>query len=472
MACQDSIHLLGARETDQDQDDRTVSQRASAVLNSVPAIPIRRRGKCMNRRVGQNGEVFVKQLCKRGGCAHPKGFCPKYGRYWKDVPGQHARQRLSVSLGKVTRTVAERKLREHIIATGVDSVEIFNEVTGPLTTFGEQAEWWLKEIRTGRILSKKKRTPMRSATIAGYESAVTWLSNVIGDKSLADVKNEVARELVIAMKTAKPPLADKTIVTYFQVVKAVVASAVNKEGEQLHSRNWNLNHIGLPIVNERKQSKPAFTAREVEQIVSRAAGRYRILFALLAGSGLRIGEALGLKVGDHVSADCKTLYVRQSVWNCKEQDPKTENAVRDVDVCSDLAVMLKDYIGNRTNGFLFHADSGKPLLQRNILRDGLNPILTKLNLKQNGKAFHSFRRFRVMHFRKNRVPWDLEKFWIGHANKDVTDKYAAQLKEDVEWRKDVAEKTGLGFALPATTEISIGQLGQPEVVSSEEAKAA
>jgi hypothetical protein len=165
---------------------------------------------------------------------------------------------ISISFGKVTRTEAERKLREHIIATGVDSVETFNEVTGPLTTFREQADWWLREIRAGRILSKKKRTPMRSATVAGYESAVTWLSNVIGDKPLTDVKNEAARELIIAMKAAKPPLADKTIVTYFQVVKAVVASAVNKEGEQLHSRNWNLHHIGLSIVNERKQSKPAF----------------------------------------------------------------------------------------------------------------------------------------------------------------------------------------------------------------------
>jgi hypothetical protein len=101
--------------------------------------------------------------------------------------------------------------------------------------------------------------------------------------------------------------------------------------------------------------------------------------------------------------------------------PKTENAVRDVDVCSDLAGMLKDYVGNRTKGFLFHTDSGKPLLQRNVLRDGLNPILARLNLKQNGKAFHCFRRFRVMRLRKNRVPRDLEKFWIDHANKDVTD---------------------------------------------------
>jgi hypothetical protein len=83
----------------------------------------------------------------------------------------------------------------------------------------------------------------------------------------------------------------------------------------------------------------------------------------------------------------------------RSRDPKTENAVRDVYVCSALAIMLKDYIGNRTDGFLFQTD---------ILRDSLNPILAKLKLKQNGKAFHSFRRFRVMHLRKNRVPWDLE----------------------------------------------------------------
>lgn len=60
---------------------------------------------------------------------------------------------------------------------------------------------------------------MKLATIAGYESAVTWLTNIIGDKPLADVRNEAARELVTAMKAAKPPLADKTIVSYFQVMK-------------------------------------------------------------------------------------------------------------------------------------------------------------------------------------------------------------------------------------------------------------
>ena len=58
------------------------------------------------------------------------------------------------------------------------------------------------------------------------------------------------------------------------------------------------------------------------------------------------------------------------------------------------------------------------------------------------------------------------------ANKDVPDRYAAQLKEDVEWRKGAAEKTGLGFALTASSETSCGQLGQSKTVSREETKAA
>ena len=116
MARRDSFHVAVASKTAQKQIPIS-SLLTAAVLNCVPAIPIRRRGKSMSRRVGQNGEVFVKQLCKKGGCAHPKGFCPKYGRYWKDVLGQHTRQRLCVSFGKVTWTVAERKLREHILAT-------------------------------------------------------------------------------------------------------------------------------------------------------------------------------------------------------------------------------------------------------------------------------------------------------------------------------------------------------------------
>jgi integrase len=381
--------------------------------------------------------------------------------------GQHERERVVIPFGKVTRTVAERKLREHIQTTQVNSVETFNEITSPATTFREQAKWWLQEIRAGRIVSRKRRTQIKPATISSYETAVNWLNERLGNLQIADIKNEAAKQLVLKMRAAE--LSEKTMANYFQALRAVVASAVSSEGEQLYPRNWNLQFIGLPVVDESKQSKPTLTASELEQVLTRAKGRYKALFTLLAGTGLRIGEVLALEIGKHVSSDCSTIQVRQSVWGGSVQAPKTANAVRDIDLPSDLAAFLKAFIGNRASGFVFQTKTGKPLTQRNVHKNGLSKVRKDLKLEQYGKALHAFRRFRVAHLRKNRVPWDLEKLWMGHANKSVTDKYAEQLKEDVEWRKEVAEKTGLGFSLP---KLLIGQLGQPSVPNVEAAKAA
>jgi hypothetical protein len=60
---------------------------------------------------------------------HESPLCPKYGGYWVDQPGQHERLRKVISLGEVTQTMAERKLRDYIRETKVDSPETFVEVT-------------------------------------------------------------------------------------------------------------------------------------------------------------------------------------------------------------------------------------------------------------------------------------------------------------------------------------------------------
>jgi len=49
--------------------------------------------------------------------------------------------------------------------------------------------------------------------------------------------------------------------------------------------------------------------------------------------------------------------------------------------------------------------------------------------------------------RKQSAPEDLIRFWLGHANKSVTDGYS-KLKDDVAFRKKVAEQVGVGFELP------------------------
>jgi hypothetical protein len=63
------------------------------------------------------------------------------------------------------------------------------------------------------------------------------------------------------------------------------------------------------------------------------------------------------------------------------------------------------------------------------------------------QGFHGFRRFRLTWLRKNRVPGDLERFWIGHADQEIGDRYS-KMEEDAEFCEQLADAVGLGFQLP------------------------
>jgi hypothetical protein len=215
--------------------------------------------------------------------------------FWIDVPGGNRKQR-TISLGPcVTRTIARQRLREYIERAGLNSSEHFHENTSPAITFKPQSVCWLEHAAT------RTRKPIKAATIAGWQEALNaWILPNIGDKLLSEVSNGVLRELIGRMTAAG--LAPKTIVNYSQIVKMVVASAVSDEGDQIYPREWNHEFVGLPIVQKEKQRRPTVTQAELEAILSSVKDRYRTFFALLAGTGLRIGEAVGLKTTDLADA--------------------------------------------------------------------------------------------------------------------------------------------------------------------------
>src|SRR5580693_4205794 len=162
-------------------------------------------------------------------------------------------------------------------------------------------------------------------------------------------------------------------------------------------------------------------------------------------------ELFGLEV-KHFSTN--TITVAQSVWEGRVQTPKTASAFRQVDLHPTIADMLRDFVGDRKEGFLFRTRTGTPSLQSNFLRSSLYPILKELGIEKQG--FHGFRRFRVTHLETSRVPPALVKYWTGHAassdgeavRQTVTDKYIKMGKDDTKFRADVAERIGLGFELP------------------------
>jgi integrase len=400
----------------------------------------------MARRSGQLGYEEVK-----GGWYHV--------RFRMDVPGQENRAYLSRPIcpvsgpGRLTKPERLRKRKEIIAASGADSVEHFEKVVRSIhgITFRAQAVIWLNQLKS------RKRNPVAPSTVGNWESHLEkWINPNIGDTPLDAVNNLAMKELV-AKLVASGELGPKSIGNYTQVVKMVVASAINEQGEEIHPRKWNHEFIDLPVVKKQEQRRPAFTGGEVTQLVARTRKpKYRMLNVLCASSGLRLGEALGIDL-KNISTDCATIKIHQKAWGSQTYNfLKTENGKREIDLHSSVAELLKTYIGDRRSGLLFCTRTGKPLHQSNILRRVLHPILlgdAKTPGVTGTKAgAHAFRRFRLTWLRENAVPKDLEHFWMGHADEEIGDIYS-QLETNVKFRREVAERIGLGFELPTQSTV-------------------
>jgi hypothetical protein len=79
-----------------------------------------------------------------------------------------------------TRTLARRKLREHIDREGINSNLEFAATTTPAMTFREQAARWIAAMPT------RRRRPVKPATIFGWQHALNrWILVNIGDKLLS-----------------------------------------------------------------------------------------------------------------------------------------------------------------------------------------------------------------------------------------------------------------------------------------------
>lgn len=351
--------------------------------------------------------------------------------------------------GKLSKSERQRRAREIIAESGADTMEYFNKVVRQKAawTFREQAECWLERIRA------RKRKPLAPSTIEDWERIVrNWLNPHVGDLPLSEVNNGAMKELVSVM--SKAGLSAKTVTNYAGVVKMVVASAVNSQGEELYPRKWNPEFIDMPLVQKSKQNTPSFPSEVMTGLANWKSPKERMLFILCGATGLRIGEALGLEIDRHISDDFLTVHVRQKARHCKvETRLKTPSAERDVDLHPAIAALLKDFIGERKSGFLFCSRNGKPLSSSNVIRRHLHPALKELGYTNphtgtHKAGNHAFRRFRNTYLRnKTQCPEGLRNYWMGHSGNSMADLYD-KIREDVPFRKMWAEKSGFGFELP------------------------
>jgi len=365
-----------------------------------------------------------------------------------DVAGQEKRVCKRVRIcpatgpGSLNASERSRRLKQTLAASGANSEEVFREAEAANLgiTFKEQSGAWLQSVQS------RKRKPIRLRTAEAWTSHLKYVNGKIGQMQLADVNNRTMRGFVAEMasetKDGKPRFSAKSIENYLAVIKSVVASVLNDKGEPVYSVKWNHNFMDLPVVEE--QNAPSFTAAEIETIISRANGQDKILYALLAGSGLRIGEAFALQVEDV----CDTvIHVKRSAWEGDLCSPKTAAGKREVDLHSSLATALRDHIGSRKSGLVFPSARGTPQRKSNLLRRSLHP-----NTPRDGKAtlrLPCLQEIPSCSLDKELVPEILVHIWMGHSNKDISQHYARTgVKIDGMFRTMTAQRVGLSFTLP------------------------
>lgn len=201
----------------------------------------------------------------------------------------------------------------------------------------------------------------------------------------------------------------------------------------------------------RPPERRTWTAEELGRFLSATEGRWRVLFTLLAATGLRVSEALALRWQD-VDLDQGLVHVRRVVHPAPGggfvfEPPKTQAGLRTVALPEEVMRLLLDYrqaSGGSEEALMFTRADGKPLHRNDVAR-AMRRVSRRAGLSSPGP--HALRHLHGSHLLACGVPLADVSRRLGHSKPTVTLAiYAHSLGED----RRVAEVAGdlVGSAAP------------------------
>ncbi len=157
--------------------------------------------------------------------------------------------------------------------------------------------------------------------------ASTWILPHLGELEMQSVRNGVVKQFA---ETISQKLGPKTTCEVVALVKMILESHVNEDGEPILDLKWRTGFIFENVANVGRQSQPTITRDALNAVIRNRSikVRDRVFIALAASTGMRVGELLGLKIDggeddtSWVSAENVTR-VRISIYRGQLQLPKT-----------------------------------------------------------------------------------------------------------------------------------------------------
>jgi integrase len=304
-----------------------------AVVQSAPAIGSSERGDSLARKRYQRGHVFLIGSTW-------------YGKYREDVieaNGATRRKQATVTLGSKkeipTKPLAKRRME--LILSRINSPDYR---PGRFAKMNDFAVIWQEHVLVG-----SKQSTIRSARSHLHVHILPHF----GKRGLDEIGIQAQQFFVTKLVHAN--LSRKMILNVMSTLSSILQTA----------KGWGY----------------------VCQLVD-----YKSLtFMVLAMTGMRAGEMLGLQWGD-IDFEKGSLQIRRSAWYGRVQTTKNKNSEAIIPLPGVLSSTLRMYQAQwkpNPDGFLFVTRNRRPPSSNKVVEYGLWPVLDLLSIPRCG--LHAFR---------------------------------------------------------------------------------
>jgi integrase len=179
---------------------------------------------------------------------------------------------------------------------------------------------------------------------------------------------------------------------------------------------------GVKFPQQALKEKPSIIAGDsFAKLLKRVDEPYRTMVSLIAATGLRVGELLGLR-WRALDLDIGTLAVRESVFEGLFQLPKTQKAVRTIPLGPHAIAALtahRQRVNRRApEDLVFGNRKGDPLRESKLLRNVLQPAAEAAGLGR--VTWHQFRHIHSSLLNDLKVPVKIAQEQLGHASISTT----------------------------------------------------
>ena len=264
-------------------------------------------------------------------------------------------------------------------------------------------------MRNQEILDKmKKDMKMRNFSKYTYESYVGKTKDMLRyfkGKSLERVTTDELRDFLLRYLKEERKLSDRSINYYNSVIRFVYEVTLDKV----------LNKKQLPMRKLKKNIYKVLTKEELSTFFNVVDNfKFKTIFMLAYGSGLRIGEIVNLRVEDIDSKNMR-IFVREGKGNKERYTMLSKQSLE------MLRIYWSKYRQNKRRGRIFLSESGAAITV-GVIREHFRRYRKKAKLSEK-VTMHTLRHCYATNLIENGATLIQVKELMGHSNIRSTMEY-------------------------------------------------